>query len=245
MFASNRYFIPLLFIGSACAADPGTRPQDMSAAQHQAAAQQEEASAEGHSAQHDPAATATESKCTGKVCWTSTVNPTAQHADDAKKHHELAAKHRAAGDALKQAEAQACAGIDEADRDISPFYHREDIASVSEAQETVTAGKGSSTRKSGARIVFRAVPGLTAEWLQREVDCHIARASALGHSMPEMGYCPLVMKDIKAKVSSTGDGFAVEVTSSDAKTVEEILKRAQSLKPAAAAPAPAPAASTK
>jgi hypothetical protein len=141
--------------------------------------------------------------------------------------------------------AQACAGIDEDDRDMSPFYHREDIASVSAAEETITAGKGSSTRKSGARIVFRAVPGLTAEWLQREVDCHIARSAALGHSMPEMAYCPLVMKDVKAKVSSTGDGFAVEVTSADPKMVEEILRRAQALQGSAAAASPAPAASTK
>jgi len=229
MFASNRYLIPFIFMGAACAADPGTRPHDMSAAQHQAAAEQEETAAAGHDAQYDPAATKAETQCKGRVCWTSRANPTDKHSADAQKHRELAAKHRAAGEVLKQAEAQACAGIDEEDRDVSPFYHREDIASVSPAEEQIKGGKGTTTRTSGARIVFRAVPGLTAEWLQREVDCHIARAAAMGHSMPDMEYCPLALKGVKAAVSSAGNGFAVEVTSADAQTVDEILKRARAL----------------
>jgi elongation factor G len=43
----------------------------------------------------------------------------------------MAGKHRAAAAALAQAESVSCAGIDEADRDASPFYHREDITEAS------------------------------------------------------------------------------------------------------------------
>ena len=208
----------------------------MSAAQHDAMADQEMRAAEGHAEQHDPGATTQSTQCSGKGgCWTSVSNPTAQHADDAKRHHELAQKHRAASAALADAESRACAGLSEEDRDMSPFHHREDIESVSPLIEEVKAGKGSTKKEVGATIVFRAVPGLTAEWLQRVVDCHLARAAAVGHDMPEMTYCPLVPKGAKAKVTSAGNGFAVNVSGDDAATIAEIKKRAESLKAGAAA----------
>ena len=215
----------------ACAADPGTKPHDMSTAQHEAMAKNEDVAASGHADQHDPGAAQETTTCSGKGgCWTSISNPTAQHADDAKRHRELAQKHRAAAAALTDAEARACSGLPEDDRDISPFYHREDIASVSPYNETVKAGKGSSQKEVGVTVVFRAVPGLTAEWLQRVVDCHVARAAAVGHQMPEMDYCPLVPNGAKAKVASAGNGFAVNVFAEDPTTIAEIKKRASALK---------------
>jgi hypothetical protein len=217
-----------------CAADPGTQPHDMSQAQHEAMAKQEDQASEAHAEQHDPDAKQTKTTCTGKGgCWTSVSNPTAQHSADAEKHHELAKKHRAASAALASAEASACVGMSEDDRDISPFYHREDIQSASIYTENVKAGKGSASKVVGATVVFRAVPGMTAEWLQRVVDCHLARAAAAGHEMPEMDYCPLELKGVKAKVTSAGNGFAVNITSDDDNTVEQIKKRALALAPAA------------
>ncbi len=214
-----------------CAADPGTKPHDMSSPEHEAMAKQEDQEAEGHATQHDPAATASSTTCSGKGgCWTSVSNPTAQHAEDAKRHRELAQKHRAASSALAEAETRACSGISEEDRDISPFYHREDIESVSPLIEEFGSGKGVAKKDVGSTIVFRAVPGLTAEWLQRVVDCHLARAASMGHSMPEMSYCPLVPKGVKAKVESAGNGFAVKVSGNDATTIAEIKKRAEALK---------------
>ena len=221
----------------ACAA-PGTKPHDMSAAQHEAMAKNEDAAASEHAGQHDPSATKETTTCGTRMggCWTSVSNPTAQHADDAKRHRELAQKHRAASTALTDAEARACAGLPEDDRDISPFYHREDIQSVSPFSQTVRAGKASVQKEVGVTVVFRAVPGLTAEWLQRVMDCHLARAAAVGHAMPEMPYCPLVPNGAKTKVTSTGNGFAVAVFADDAATVAEIKKRADALKGGAAAP---------
>jgi hypothetical protein len=214
-----------------CAADPGTKPQDMSQAQHEAMAKQEDQAATEHAEQHDPEATAESKQCSGKAgCWTSVSNPTAQHADDAKRHQELAQKHRAAATTLTDAEARACAGLSEQDRDMSPFYHREDIASVTPLLEDFKSGKSVTKKEVGATIVFRAVPGLTAEWLQRVVDCHTARAAAVGHDMPEMSYCPLVLQGAKAKVTSVGNGFAVNVSGSDSVTISEIRKRAEALK---------------
>lgn len=223
----------------------GTEPHAMSAAEHQAAARQEEQAAEEHAAQFKPEAAQEQTTCAPRaagrdgspVCWTSLENPTAQHAHDAEEHRALAAKHREASQALRAAEASACAGIDAEDRDTSPFDHREDIASVSQYNDDAHHGKGTSSRTAGATIVFRAVPGMTAEWMQRLVDCHIARNSAIGHesAMADMPSCPLAVRGAQATVRSVGNGFAITVRADEDPAAKEILRRAESLKPASVA----------
>lgn len=232
MNTSRIITLSITLAASACGHAAGTQPHDMSAAQHQAAAAQEEDQASGHAAQHDPAADRNEERCSagkGRVCWTVTTNPTQGHVKTAEEHRELAAQHRAASQALQSAEVRACTGIDDADRDVSPFAHAADIRSVSQFREEKVVGKNKVARDAGATIVFRATPGLTVEWLQRIVDCHLARNSAVGHDMPEMAYCPLVPRGAQATVRSVGDGFAVDVRADDAETAAEIWRRAQQI----------------
>ena len=76
---------------------------------------------------------------------------------------------------------------------------------------------------------FRAVPGMTVEWLQRVVDCHLARNAVLGHVAPEMPNCPLVPEGVTARVRSTGNGFAVDLRADDSTTVREIVARTDRL----------------
>jgi hypothetical protein len=226
-----------LLVVAGCAADPGTQPHDMSVAGHEAMAKGEERIAAGHAAQFDPAAGREKERCQGASsvrdptpCWTSTVNPTSTHLADAERHRELAAKHRAASQALRDAEARACAGLADADRDMSPFEHREDIASVQDLTIKSGGGKtGGRIRTVGAVIVLRAVPGLTSQWLQRTINCHLARNAALGHEVPEMPSCPLVPNGVSASVAPTETGFAVAVQSEDDVVVQEVLRRARSL----------------
>lgn len=229
--STSRIWTASLFVTmTACGGASGTQPHDMSVPGHEAAAAQEDSQAEEHAAQHDPAAAKTEERCTAgknRVCWADTS--TDGHMKSAEEHRELAAKHRAASKALVDAEARACEGISEEDRDMSPFEHRADIVSVSKLQKEKQVGKSTATSDVGATIVFRATPGLTAEWLQRVVDCHLARNAAVGHDMSEMPSCPLVPRNVQAKVRSVGDGFAVDVSSDDPRTVTDIWSRAQQL----------------
>jgi hypothetical protein len=233
--------LALFPIALGCGPAAGTEPHAMSAAEHESAASQEQQAGESHGQRYDPKAAATKKNCTtnrgGTVCWTSDTNPTAEHEKDAERHRELAAQHRAASDTLRRAEASACSGVPEEDRDLSPFAHREDIRSVKPLDEEVRLGKSASFRMAGAEVVFAAVPGMTAEWLQRVVDCHLARNAALGHDMAatEMGYCPLTLRGAQARVRSVGDGFAVAIRADDEATSKEILRRAESLKPGSAA----------
>ena len=113
-------------------------------------------------------------------------------------------------------------GITLIDRDSSPFSHAGDIESVVPARTAEVKGR---SQLEGAVITFQAVPGMTAEWLQRVVDCHLARNAAIGHVVPEMPDCPLVPKGVEASVTSTGTGFAVRVRSDEPAVAKEILAR--------------------
>lgn len=229
----------LAFLG--CAPASGTQPQAMSATEHQAAANAEEMTSESHASEYRPEQSVTRRHCShldrrsARGCWTSEENPTAEHLQEVERHRELAARHRAASELLRSAEAAACWGIPDDDRDLSPFSHREDIRSVSPLEERLSAQEGLafSYEVVGARIVFAAVPGMTVEWLQRVVDCHLARNAAIGHDVAsaEMASCPLTPRGVQARVQSVGDGFAVDVRADDAKTIQEIVRRAESVQP--------------
>jgi hypothetical protein len=139
----------------------------------------------------------------------------------------MAADHRAASEALRNAEASACSGIAERDRDLSPFYHREDILGVEPLR--VAVPHVANMRTVGAVVAFRPVPGLTTELLQRIIACHQARNAVLGYDLPEMSYCPVALKGVTATVRSGGDRLLVDISSKDQDTAEKILERAQRL----------------
>jgi hypothetical protein len=211
---------------------PGARPQDMSAQQHEAVAAQEEREGMRHASQYNPdARAATVEDCAQYLgsCWKS--NPTAEHREQAEGHQHAAAAHRTASVALRDAEARACQGVSERDRDVSPFFHREAIVEVKPLTRKVRTGRSYVQRRAGASVVLLPAPGVTAERLQRIVECHIARNASLGNDVPEMPYCPLVPKGVTATVTSVGNGFAVNIASENKETAEEVLRRARLLSP--------------
>lgn len=213
--------LSLLLLVAGCATPPGTRPLDQSAAAYERAAEKEEAAAQAHASQYDPEAREGPDTCdpANEVCWEERINPTEYHLRHRDRHRDLAETHRAASQTLRTVEADKCAGLSDEDRDMSPFAHQQDIQSVQELPG----------RADGAEIAFRAVPGMTAEWLQRLVECHQARAAALGFRMEGMEYCPLNVKNVTATVQSVGNGFAVRLEADDAETAAEVLKRAKAL----------------
>lgn len=232
--------------GFACGSTAqGTKPRDMSRVEHEAAARHEEALARGHEeqAQRAAAAEATPPPERGEVlslgqencvpaqtvCWTSRVNPTEEHRRDAERHRTLAAKHRAASQALLAAEQRACAGINQEDRDMSPFRHTEDIVSATPLHRSEAHGKTAQSHLAGATVVFRAVPGMTEQWLERLLGCHAARVTALGHDTQPMPYCPLMVDGASGSVRAVPGGFAVNVRAEDEAAAREILARAEKL----------------
>jgi hypothetical protein len=218
--------LPLVLALTGCASTPGANPHDMSAAQHDAMARRAERGAAEHQRQYEMGTEPDALRCTpaqggalggAGLCWSSLHDPSIRHAEQADQLLKAAADHRAASQALRDAEAASCRGVAEQDRGISPFAHRADIASV-------------TTTADSATIVFAPVQGLTADSMHRIVDCHLARNAAVGHEMPEMPWCPLVPNHVTATVSTGADGrVAVTVTSSDPAAAREVVSRAKQL----------------
>jgi hypothetical protein len=213
-----------------CAPTPTTPGAGVhvSAAQEDVIAARQEREAAEHRASFDPAARTRKESCTHHggggadsdfyECWESVVNPTESQLREAREHERMAGQRRAASQVLRSAEARACTGLSASDRDTSPFAHRDDILNV-------------SLLPRGAIVVFKHVPTLTEEHLQKIIDCHVARNDALGHDVPEMSYCPLVPRDVSAKVTSLESGLAVTIESTDKDAAREVRSRALALKP--------------
>lgn len=227
----SRSILIVAFAVACSSSTPGARPHDMSVSQHERAGTEHGDHADTHRGDYDPGARATTTRCGPSrpplpICWTSVENPTSAHLREAAEHRRHAAEHRAASAALRDAEARACIGIADEDRDTSPFDRVEDIASVEPLKEEAVR-KLPIQRTIGAIVTFRARPGMTAEWLQRIAECHIARNAGLGHVVPEMPNCPLVPKGVAARVTSAGNGFAVAIRADDLAVAQEVLDRAR------------------
>ena len=235
---NHAMWIGLLSVAGCATTTPGSMPHEMSVAQHEAAARGEDELADSHKAQRDLSDGVTHVRCAPAqgassrdaaavdACWTSAADGGDEHLRSAEEHRRRAADHRAGSAALRDAEVRACVGVSTDDRDTSPFEHGRDIESVVPLEERTVGGKSSFMHTIGATVTFRAVPGMTAEWLQRVIECHLARNASVGHVVPGMPDCPLVPTGVTARVSSTGSGFAVAIRSDDADTAREILARA-------------------
>lgn len=212
----------------------------MSASNHEAEAQGHDKTADEHAAAYDPNATkrhrcgagdASSKFAPSEPCWTSETNPTAEHLKEAEAHRKMAADHRAAMMVLRDAEVKSCSGISDADRDESPFSHRADIVTVTQLETPSPNPKTSTKLVSGASVTVRAVAGLTKEYLQSMVNCHLARNASMGFAMPEMAWCPLAAKGATANVESTNGSFRVDIKGDNEQTGLEIWKRAHALVP--------------
>lgn len=193
---------------------------------HERAAEADERAAADEQRRYDPAQTAIMNECPfagaqhESPCWTVDQNPTAVHLAEAQRRMRSAWTHREESQALRDAEARACEGLSAHDRDTSPFAHREDILSAAVLREDV----GDRVREAGAVFVFRRVPNLTEDRLQKLVDCHLARNAAIGFADAEPGD-PLDVPDVKVAVR---EGLRVEVVApvqSAAREVEGCVSR--------------------
>jgi hypothetical protein len=153
-------------------------------------------------------------------CWTE--------ADDEERHRELAADlradaavHRARARELAQAELDACVGMPTDELDHTPFFHRGDVAAVAALVE--------NGHVRGARIRFRAVPGLTVDWLREAIACHQARAAALGWPERHFPYDPTMVPGTAVTVEERGASILVVVRADDDLAAQVAYGRAEDL----------------
>lgn len=128
-------------------------------------------------------------------------------------------------------ETRACGGIVDDDLKNAPFARPEEITSVRPLLVEVYPRDDNPPRYElgGAVVTLRANPGVTAEWLQRLVNCDLARGGALAQSVSGVPSSPLAFQGASAYVHSTGDGFAIEISSDERRIARQILASAARL----------------
>jgi hypothetical protein len=96
------------------------------------------------------------------------------------------------------------------------------VVYVRALRETSTL-KGRPAALQGATVFVLASPGLTKEWLGHTLECHMALPPA------SAGADPLTLGKSTVEVSSTSNGFAIDIRSTDWDTAREILRTALAL----------------
>jgi hypothetical protein len=236
----NALSIASLMTALGCAT---TKVEDLSADEHEAAAQHENSEARAAADRYDPKAIrhVTQYPSPTPGCdqslpgdcspgWTLSKNATDRELALASAHLARAKKHQAAAKALRDAEVRACGAVVPADRELSPFFRGADIKRVEDLGRSDGATPLGSS--AGATVIFTSVPGLTAQRLQQILDCHLAVNAALNFDQTGMAECPLNVRGVSARARAVSNGFAVDVTSTDPGAALEIVRRAMTLAPA-------------
>jgi len=119
------------------------------------------------------------------------------------------------------ASAGACTDVPAQELSRSPLEARQVLA-VNAVREPFPL-KGRRAALLGATVYILASPGLTKEWLGHLIECHVARGAQPSPVADPLTGSPTV------DVVSTGNGFAVSITSKDPYQAERILHDSQRL----------------
>lgn len=197
---------------SGCASD-GTKPDDMSAAEHRAAAKSERTEAEKHDRQYDPSATRSGDPTRGSgavpgvddVYWdTDAYNPTLSHQSEAESHRRLARAHEAAARSLEQFEEGECKAFPASTRPSCPL-----LGPVAAAEDI----------EGGVRL--RLSEGFAVKPVADHVRCHFAFARTQGYE--GMDACPLYLQGLRVE---EGDGY-IDLLLDDPAQLDELRRRAR------------------
>ena len=194
-------------------ASSGTKPDDMSAQEHRAAAEKERQEAAKHAQQYDPKATGTRpidpshanhgGAELGDAFWDEeTYNPTASHKAVADKHEKLAEAHEKAAAALESFEEATCKSFPPATRKVCPLN-----GTVTRAEEI----------DGGVRLFF--APSVPIDAVVAHVKCHFGFARVNGYD--GMSGCPLYVKGVQVKAGE----HSIDLLGADDATVSEIRAR--------------------
>ncbi len=150
-------------------------------------------------------------------CWDVNEEAGMRHRYAAETERRAAQHDRQGAARLAEAEVAACVGIPEGEREHSVFAHRQEIAEVLPHRE---AGQ-----VRGAWIVFKPVPGVTASWVRRDIQCQ--RARWVLHGKPPVADDPTLVPGAQIQVFDRGDHVDVLVQTDTIDAGELALARAR------------------
>ena len=145
----------------------------------------------------------------------------------ANREYAAAKQDRQIAANLVATELHSCHGIPEQEREHSPFAHKRAIAQITAHRE------GNAIR--GVRIMFKPIAGLTAQYLERAIQCQQARYATLGQPIGYMPEDPTLVPGAHVTVTQYGTNIEVLVETPDSDAGALALQRAQDLIAPAAA----------
>jgi hypothetical protein len=129
-----------------------------------------------------------------------------------------------------------CNGVNEG-QPVNALLSGQTVLGVRPLYTAVDPSKGGANEQlHGAVVTVAAEPGVTAEWLDRVLECHSAGAT-LGQTADDGDpfFLPDAVVDIN--VQPAKDGFAIQVSTNLPRDAQRILDRATSWAPAKVTPA--------
>lgn len=154
-------------------------------------------------------------------CWSVERDAARYHQAEADRLHREAQLDRAVARNLVAVEHEFCGVLPASELTHTPFYHREDVAAVEPYVE--------AEKVKGARIHFKPVAGLDANWMRKAVLCHRARAATIGYDPKYMDYDPTMLADINVAVTERKGAVHVLVRSDNEVTSAVVISRAKAL----------------
>ncbi len=159
-------------------------------------------------------------------CSPSAINLDRDHETEATRQRWIAAKHRNEAAKIRAREAKACQGLSDDERTADLLVPQQELVAVRELPDYSRTGKASDIR-GGASLLLRSETGQNARQVEQRLQCRVARAAV--NSRSELESSPLAVPGAEANVIETDDGWLVEVTANNRKTVQEIKRRAKAL----------------
>jgi len=112
--------------------------------------------------------------------------------------------HLEAARRLRDAEADACRGLDVRESAINLFR---EVGRVVEVERIVSSRLRSGQLLSGAVLVVAPRPGIALDDLCRRVDCHLAHVAVAGGSKDD----PLALPNERVDVTTSGANLVVTI----------------------------------
>lgn len=208
----------------ACGGPRATRPDTLTAGEQQATVRETPGGAStyqcGDAVLNEQITTGSEPLTTFIPCWD--MEEEAEHARQHRARESALVRARETHrGALAAAELVHCKGIPERELTHSPLSHRRAIA------EVVPHRRGG--KLEGVRILFRPVPGLTADWMRRAIACHQARHASLGRPDNYLPEDPTLVAGAEIRVLEHAGAVQVFVSTPDATAGRIAFERANEL----------------
>ena len=146
--------------------------------------------------------------------------------DEAGALREAAAEHRNAARSLIARAESACAGLNEDERAHPPFMSSLAADDVRPATGEKRLLKSYVQELRGAELIVRATPGMTKQWLARQVRCHLAWYDVVGPWGHETFDDPFLVGSPEITFDELETGFVIRIRGRDKAEGEDILRRA-------------------